>query len=170
MEYIPRKEPRQPHCGSSYLLDRIRELFSSAAKDARNDLSVSDDEEIVPLAAALVLLEVAWADHTLEEKELDLIRNSLMALYGVEKDKANALVERAQTERSRTTSMYPFTKQLNDHLDISERKNLLVHLWRMNYFDGSPFHYEEGVIRKTAELLHLRHSEFIQAKLEAKSL
>lgn len=152
------------------MLGRIREIFSSAAKDVGNDLDFSDDEEIVPLAAALVLLEVAWADHTLEEKELNLIRNSLVVLYGIVKDKATGVVERAQLERSKTTSMYPFTRQLNDHLDISERKNLLVHLWKMNSFDGSPFHYEEGVIRKTAELLHLRHSEFIEAKLEAKSL
>ncbi|MCY3885723.1 MAG: TerB family tellurite resistance protein [Gammaproteobacteria bacterium] len=152
------------------MLDQIRKIFSSTVKDARKDLDVSDDEEVVPLAAALVLLEVAWADHSLEENELDLIRNSLISLYGINRDKANGVIERAQFERSKTTSMYPFTRQLNDHLDISERKNLLVHLWRLNSFDGSPFHYEEGVIRKTAELLHLRHSEFIQAKLEAKSL
>lgn len=152
------------------MLDRLREIFSSGAKDSTDNLEFADETEIVPLAAALVLLEVAWADHTLEEKELDLIRNSLIALYGIDSETADSVLDRAQNERTKNTSMYPFTRQLNDHLTITERKNLLVHLWRMNSFDGSPFHYEEGVIRKTAELLHLRHSEFIQAKLEAKSL
>ena len=152
------------------MLDRLREIFSSGAKDNADNLEFADETEIVPLAAALVLLEVAWADHTLEEKELDLIRNSLIALYGVDNEAANSVLNRAQDEREKNTSMYPFTRQLNDHLSINERKNLLVHLWRLNSFDGSPFHYEEGVIRKTAELLHLRHSEFIQAKLEAKAL
>lgn len=152
------------------MLERLRDIFSSGAKDSGNKLEINDEEEVVPLAAALVLLEVAWADHTLEEKELNLIRNSLISLYGIDKETANGVLSRAQEERTNNTSMYPITRQLNDRLDLEERKKLLVHLWRMNSFDGSPFHYEEGVIRKTSELLHLRHSEFIQAKLEAKSL
>lgn len=152
------------------MLDRLRDIFSSGAKDSSIKLEITDEKEVVPLAAALVLLEVAWADHTLEEKELNLIRNSLISLYGIDEETANGVLSRAQEERTNNTSMYPFTRQLNDRLDLEERKRLLVHLWRMNSFDGSPFHYEEGVIRKTAELLHLRHSEFIQAKLEAKSL
>ncbi len=152
------------------MLDRLRDIFSSGAKDSSNKLEITDEKEVVPLAAALVLLEVAWADHALEEKELNLIRNSLISLYGIDEETANGVLSRAQEERTNNTSMYPFTRQLNDRLDLEERKKLLVHLWRMNSFDGSPFHYEEGVIRKTAELLHLRHSEFIQAKLEAKSL
>lgn len=152
------------------MLERLRDIFSSGAKDSSEKLEITNEEEVVPLAAALVLLEVAWADHTLEEKELNLIRNSLISLYGIDKKTANGVLSRAQEERTNNTSMYPFTRQLNDRLDLEERKKLLVHLWRMNSFDGSPFHYEEGVIRKTSELLHLRHSEFIQAKLEAKSL
>ena len=152
------------------MLERLREIFSSGERENADSLASADESEIVPLSAALVLLEVAWADHTLEEKELDLIRSSLIALYGVDNEAANGVLNRAQEERQKNTSMYPFTRQLNDHLSIDERKNLLVHLWRLNSFDGSPFHYEESVIRKTAELLHLRHSEFIEAKLEAKSL
>lgn len=151
------------------MLDRLREIFSSGAKDSGDKLEIDDENEVVPLAAALVLLEVAWADHTLEQKELDLIKNSLISLYGIDEEKANGVLRRAQVERTNNTSMFPFTRQLNDHLNLEERKKLLVHLWRLNSFDGSPFHYEEGVIRRTAELLHLRHSEFIQAKLEAKS-
>lgn len=152
------------------MLGRLRAIFSSDAKDSNDSIHAASEEEIVPLAAALVLLEVAWADHTLEEKELDLIRCSLTSLYDIDTNKANEILERARERHKENTSMYPFTRQLNEHLDIEERQQLVVHLWRMNSFDGSSFHYEEGVIRKTAELLHLRHSEFIQAKLEAKAL
>lgn len=152
------------------MLDRLREIFSIGANNNEENVEFGGEEEIVPLAAALVLLEVAWADHELEEKELELIRSSLISLYAIDSETAANVVNRAQDEHTKNTSMYPFTRQLNDHLTLEERQRLLVHLWRLNSFDGSPFHYEEGVIRKTAELLHLRHSEFIQAKLEAKSL
>ena len=150
------------------MLDRLRELFSNLGQAPVQEANSTSDHEIIPLAAAMVLLEVAWADHNLEQQELDLIRDSLLALYDISSDRANAILERAQVEHTTNTSMYPFTRQLNEQLDIGERKNLLVHLWRLNSFDGSPFHYEESVIRKTAELLNLRHSEFIEAKLLAR--
>ena len=149
------------------MLDRLRELFSQGNQGELEEAAESTKHEIVPLAAAMILLEVAWADHNLEQHELDLIRNSLLALYGISSDKANAIVSHAQLEHKTNTSMYPFTRQLNESLSIEERRELLMHLWRLNAFDGSPFHYEESVIRTTAELLNLRHSEFIEAKLRA---
>ncbi len=148
------------------MLERLKDLLKSRERNA--EAPPPNEEEIVPIAAATVLLEVAWADHTVEQQELNLIHDSLIALYGVSAERANEIIEQVQSERKDTTSMYPFTRQLNERLDIDERRNLLVHLWRLNAFDGSPFHYEESVIRRISELLNLRHSEFIAAKLQAK--
>ena len=148
------------------MLKKLREIFSVGSKnESKND---SEDEDVVPLSAAMVLLEVAWADHELEQKELDLIRGALESLYKVDKERALDILKRAQQEHEQSVSVYPFTRELNERLTLEERRTLLVHLWRMNDFDGSAFHYEESVIRKTSELLNLRHSEFIAAKLAAK--
>jgi uncharacterized tellurite resistance protein B-like protein len=40
-------------------------------------------------------------------------------------------------------------------------------LWRAAYSDGALHEYEEHLIRRIADLLHLSHSQFIGAKLRA---
>ena len=37
-------------------------------------------------------------------------------------------------------------------------------LWRVAWADGRIDRYEEQILRRVADLIHLRHGEFIQAK------
>lgn len=148
------------------MLDRFKAAFARRVKD--HSIEDDSDDQQVALAAAMLLLEVAWADHEIEERELELIRNALMALYDISGSQVEAVIEEARLEHQEISSIFPFTRTLNEQLDTSERKRLLESLWRLNAFDGSAFHYEEGVIRKIAELLYLTHADFITAKLDAK--
>lgn len=140
---------------------------------SKSDTTLQDskiDNTIVPLAAAMVLLEVAWADHELEQKEIQFIREVLTSLYEVNEQQVEELLQRSRELRASSTGLYEFTRSLNETLDLNEKRTLLMHLWRMNSLDKSSFHYEENMIRKISDLLHLRHSEFIQAKLAAKQV
>ena len=40
-------------------------------------------------------------------------------------------------------------------------------LWQVAYADGELANIEEHIIRKIADLLHLRHSEYIATKIAA---
>ena len=148
------------------MLNRFKAAFAQRVKDDSIE-SDSDDQQIA-LSAAMLLLEVAWADHAIEERELDLIRTSLISLYDISETQVEAVIAEAKLEHQEISSIFPFTRTLNEQLNTEERKRLLESLWRLNAFDGSAFHYEEGVIRKIAELLYLTHSDFISAKLGAK--
>ena len=149
------------------MLDRFKAAFARRVKDASIE-SDTDDQQIA-LAAAMLLLEVAWADHEIEERELALIRSSLVALYEISDKQVESVIAEAKLEHREISSIHPFTRALNEQLNTDERKRLLESLWRLNTFDGSEFHYEEGVIRKIAELLYLTHTDFITAKLGARS-
>lgn len=149
------------------MLDRFKTAFARRIKD--DSIESDSDDQQVALAAAMLLLEVAWADHEIEERELALIRNSLIALYDISESQVESVITEAKLEHQEISSIFPFTRTLNEQLNTDERKRLIESLWRLNAFDGSEFHYEEGVIRKIAELLYLTHSEFIAAKLNAKN-
>ena len=41
-------------------------------------------------------------------------------------------------------------------------------LWRVAYADGKLDKYEENIIRRIADLIHIRHSEYIKCKVIAK--
>ena len=147
------------------MFERLKTILKRSS--SRTEL-VADEVDPVPLAAAMTLLEVAWADHELELKELNLIQDALESLYGIARDQSKKIVDKARLQHEESTSIHPFTRELNDNLTVTEKHALLIELWRMNDFDGSDFHYEESVIRKVSELLYMRHSEYISAKLEAK--
>lgn len=149
------------------MFDRVLEIFT---RNSPRQAQTIDENQLVPLAAAMALLEVAWADHQLDPVELEFVKNSLISLYNIDEAYADQVISLASKKRQTTTSMYPFTRQLNEQLTLNEKIHLMTHLWHMNSVDNSSFHYEEVVIRKLADLLHLRHSEFIHAKLAAKEM
>ena len=148
------------------MLQRFKTAFAKRVQD--ESIQDDSDEQHIALAAAMLLLEVAWADHEIEERELALIRNALNSLYDISAGQVEAIIAEAKREHDQSISIYPFTRTLNEQLDTGERRKLLQSLWRLNAFDGSPFHYEESIIRKITELLYLTHRDFIAAKLEAK--
>jgi len=45
---------------------------------------------------------------------------------------------------------------------------VIANMWRVAWADGEIHHYEEHLIRRVADLLHLHHSHFIRAKLQAR--
>ena len=125
------------------------------------------EEQRIALAAAMLLLEVAWADHEITEDELSSVQTSLRSLYGIDSDQVDAIVADARKTHEESSSIFPFTRELNDSLNYQERTLLLEHLWRLITFKDASFHYEEHAIRKVADLLYVRHSDFIKAKLKA---
>lgn len=129
-----------------------------------------DERESLAYAAAMLLFEVAWADHEITPEELVRIDASLQSLFGVSQGSAERLAERARIEHVQATSMYPFTRQVKEALNADERYKLMVALWQLALADEALGTYEESAIRRISELLHVSHGAFIRAKLEAKRL
>ena len=146
------------------MFERLKGVFT---REHASD--VETESANVPLAAAMLLLEVAWADHELEDQELEQVKVALESMYEIDQDTGSEIIDRARTDHEKSTGVFPFTRLLNERLDRSERKALLVHLWKVANFEGDKEHYEEHVIRKITDLLYLYHSDFIAAKREVQS-
>ena len=126
------------------------------------------EEQAVPLAAAMLLLEVAWADQKITEAELEATRRAIRSLFGLAPEQVERLVERARVEHETAISMYPFTRAANDALSMEEKKQLIVALWRLAGADSGGEVHEEYTIRRIADLLYVSHDDFIAAKLAAR--
>ncbi len=131
--------------------------------------SKADTSESLPLAAAMLLFEVAWADHDISSEEIDRIDASLQSLFGVSHGVARRLAEQARVAHIEATSIYPFAREVREALDQGERYQLMIALWRLALADELLATYEESAIRRISELLYVSHRDFIRAKLEAKS-
>lgn len=116
------------------------------------------------LAIACLLSEVAGADHQVSEEEAQAKQQLLSRLVGVDHQQATHLLARAKETTQHSASLYDFTSQLRS-LSQETRFELIQAMWQVAHADGNIDPLEDAVIRKTAELLYVDHSEFIRAKL-----
>lgn len=141
------------------ITDFIQDKISKDSDDTVND------EQILHLASAVLLLEVSRADFDIQDEELISIAQSLSERFNFSDDEANNLINLARAEQDSHVSIHPFIKIINDGCSAEEKKILLEDLWRVAYADDKLDKYEEYQIRKVADLLYIPHSVFIQTKL-----
>lgn len=118
------------------------------------------------MAIACLLCEVAGADHNVDDREQETKHSLLMKLLSLNKEESKVLLEQAQEKIKNSASLYDFTSQLRE-LTQEARYNIIKSMWEVAYTDGEIDPLEEAVIRKTADLLYVDHSDFIRAKLQS---
>jgi uncharacterized tellurite resistance protein B-like protein len=145
------------------MIDKIKAFFAKNVVDAE-DSSLSGEQ----LATAVLLIEVMVIDGNLAEDELQSISATLAQMLDLSSEQVDELVLLSRDEVADATSLYQFTKEINAHFSHEKKLNLMTAMWRVAFADGHLDKHEEGIIRRVADLLHLRHSEFMQCKLSAR--
>lgn len=144
------------------MIATLRRLFADTGE------SDEDREHSRHLVAAALLVEVARADDAFDGREEEMMASLLAQNLQIAEDEARALVADAQARVDHATSLYEFTRQVNDHYSPAERCELVADMWRVAYADGNLDKYEEHLIRRIAELLYVPHAQFIRGKLTAR--
>jgi len=146
------------------MITRIRLFFNSyLSLEEQGETRVAD--EVIQLAAAALLIEVSNSDFDLDETELDTITTVLRDTYQLDPIALDSLVKLANDEVDNASSLYQFTRLINDHYSYAQKIQLLDSMWQVAFADGRLDRYEEHVIRKVAELVYLSHSDYIRLKL-----
>ncbi|QYK03384.1 TerB family tellurite resistance protein [Shewanella psychrotolerans] len=127
-------------------------------------ISAEEQAKHLHLAAISLLLEVVYADETLDDKEAKLLPEMLAASLSLNPNEIATLIEEAKTIQGSSTSLYEFTNEINSQCSIEQKQQLILAMWKLAYADGALCRYEDQIIRRTAELLHLKHSELIQMR------
>jgi len=145
------------------MIDKIKAFFAKNVVDTE-DSSLSGEQ----LATAALLIEVMVIDGNLAEDELQSISATLAQMLELSSEQVDELVLLSRDEVADATSLYQFTKEINAHFSHEKKLGLMTAMWRVAFADGHLDKHEEGIIRRVADLLHLRHSEFMQCKLSAR--
>ncbi|NOX48932.1 MAG: TerB family tellurite resistance protein [Gammaproteobacteria bacterium] len=136
------------------------------------DLFRESDEEEAPLepvlAAAALLFEVAWADHDIEQVELDAMSAALTKIFSIEAARMNSIVEQTRLNHESSVGVFPFTQALNQSLSAEQKYQVLKAMWLVALSDNNIDRFEEHTIRRVADLLYVAHPIFIQAKHAAR--
>ncbi len=142
------------------MISRLQSFFREhLAPDADDDPAHRRN-----LAAAALLIEVARADFDFGDSEEQTISEVLRTTLDLGADEIAEIIDLAHEESREATSLHQFTRLINDSHELEDKKRLMTALWQVAYADGRIDKYEEQLLRRIAELLHLRQPEFIQAK------
>lgn len=146
------------------MIQYLRKLFA-----AGKDSPAPPDEHQLAVAATALMVQVARVDHNQDDAELATIVDYAARSRQITREEAEVILRDALAHASDATSLYEFTGQLNDHLDQASKLTLLENIWGVAFADGRIDKYEEHLIRRIADLLHLNHREYIQARHRAEA-
>jgi uncharacterized tellurite resistance protein B-like protein len=144
------------------MLPRIQEFFSDRL--APGAAHAGSTTHRLNLATAALLIEIARADSDFDASEQSAIESMLAQTLELPAEEITELVHLATEESREAISLHEFTRLVNEHYSIDEKRWLMEQLWRVARADGRIDRYEEQLLRRIADLLHVRHSEFMQAK------
>jgi uncharacterized tellurite resistance protein B-like protein len=125
------------------------------------------DDDGHKLAVVALLVEVLRADYQVSSREREAVIAAASRVLGLQEPESAALVAAAEREIDKAHDLYQFTSQVNRSFTEDEKVQLLEQLWRVAQADETVHKYEEHLIRRVADLLHVPHSGFIAAKLRA---
>jgi uncharacterized tellurite resistance protein B-like protein len=146
------------------VLDRIRSLFSEQPEQTL------DDDAALHLAAAVLLIEVAKADHSLDGLEIQRLQKVLKREWTLADTDLEDLVAVARGVSDDSVSLHTHVDVINRRYDAAQKFALVRGLWQVACADAEIHHYEEALIRRLADLIHVSHSDFIRAKHEAQGI
>ena len=122
----------------------------------------------VLLSAISLMIEVSLADEIMDISELETLKKVLLNEFEVKENDLENLISDAKKNQNSSTSLYEFTRKINDEYEFDDKKNLILSMWKIAYADGNIDKYEEYVIRKVSDLIYISHPDFIESKQKAR--
>ena len=147
------------------MLKSIQNIFKRKENESAVDSKKSEQE----LTYAALLIEVINSDNKFDDRERDKLLEILSSKLDIHKEELDNFTELAQKKSEDSTSLYEFTREINDQYEYEEKVSLITDLWGIAYSDGKLDKYEDYVIRKIADLIYVSHTDFIKSKLKVKN-
>jgi uncharacterized tellurite resistance protein B-like protein len=120
----------------------------------------------IQIATCVLLLEMAHADDEFSISEETTIREILRKELGIDEEDIDEIMGLAMQDSQQAVGLYEYTRFINQVLTLDERKTLIEYLWKVIYADGVLDQYEDYLVHKLANLLHVEHDDMIAAKIK----
>ncbi|MDH4228388.1 MAG: TerB family tellurite resistance protein [Nitrospirota bacterium] len=152
------------------MLDTIQRYFNRHMRPAPDGItSRPADAHALRVATAALLVEVTRADHTVTDVERAALRRILGDKFELTGAEVDDLIGMAEAEATEATSLFQFTHLIDKEFTHAQKARVVELLWQVAFADGHLEAHEEAVVRKVADLIHVPHRTFIEAKLKVKA-
>lgn len=144
------------------MLTKLQQFFNQYFSETTSNAKPL--EYRLQMAAAALMVEMLHVDDKVTAEESEKIRVILKQRFRLDSTEIESLIGLANDKKREATDYYAFTSLLNTHYTQQQKVTLVEDLWQLAYADRELNKYEEHLLRRLAELLHVPHSDFIRTK------
>ena len=145
----------------------IKRFFDANLTAATQAGNPADQERAYQLATAALLIEMTRADYDVKGVERSAVTQAVQRAFELDASQTEELLALAEVEADTATSLYEFTRLINQHFDAKQKEHIVELLWHVALADGEIDKYEDHLVRKVADLIYVPHMAFIRAKHNA---
>ena len=145
------------------MLKSFRRFFDEFLTSGSSDPQQTHEHQL-QLASAALLMEMVRADFEVQPAEREHVLALLTKEFSLTPQEALRLAGLGEDAVHESVSLFEFTQTIDKTLSVSDKVRIIEMLWQVAYADDALDKYEESLIRKLADLLHLSHRQLIQAK------
>ncbi|NIM16154.1 MAG: hypothetical protein GTO45_29475 [Candidatus Aminicenantes bacterium] len=120
----------------------------------------------IQIATCVLLLEMAHVDDEFSISEETTIREILRKELSIHEEDVDEIMGLAMQDSQQAVGLYEYTRFINRVLSLDERRTLIEYVWKVIYADGVLDQYEDYLVHKLANLLHVEHDDMIAAKIK----
>lgn len=143
------------------------QVFESISIETSPEAVAIDRETALRMATAVLLIDVARADHVFNESEYDRVLQLIESHFEITPEQAGELFNAAGEEADDMVSLYEFTQLLNQNLNDEEKAHIIALLWQVAYADGQLDKYEDSLVLKISDLLYVSRGRVMRLKHDA---
>jgi len=147
------------------MIKKIRNFFNKSVSLGEKSAEL-ESEKRIQVAACSLFVEMAGIDNEFSGEERERIIAIITKEFEIDSATAGELMELAALELKGSADLWQFTNLINENYSPEDKTRLMEMIWKVVYADGKLDKHEDYLVKKVAKLLHLRHSEMIDAKLK----
>jgi uncharacterized tellurite resistance protein B-like protein len=146
------------------IINQVVDAISAPRTDGED---AGSRETALRSATAVLMLDVARSDHVFEESEFERVLELVEQHFGLSPEDAAELVNAADEKAEDLVSLHEFTQLLHNNLDEDEKARIVGLLWQVAYADSRLDKYEDSLVRKISDLLHVSRGRSMRLKHDA---
>lgn len=148
------------------MLNQLKRFFRENLAPSASD-TAAEAKHRVQLAVGALLLEMTRVDGEIRPEQCARVEAAIREQFDLSSEETAELIRLAEAERDDATDYFQFTQLINAHYTAEQKEAIVEQLWAVALADQELHRYEEHLVRKVAQLLHVPHGAFIAARHRA---
>lgn len=141
------------------MFEVVRKLIADLTEDGKHPSRFEEGDYRV--AAAALLVHTAAIDGSISQPERDRLHDVIKHHFDLDDETTDELVAEATEADQQAIDLYHFTARLNRSLDEKGRARVVEMMWQIVFADGQATEFEDNLIWRAADLLHVSREERI---------